>query len=69
MKQNPCFILHVLSTWMILEVLELIGYVVGLPKTKVLTSISIHLGFHHLWNGKQEMSMHGMITKFNGNKV
>ncbi len=55
MKQNPCFILHVLSTWMILEVWELIGYVVGLPKM-VLTSISIHLGFHHLWNGKRNVN-------------
>ena len=39
---------------MISEVWELIGYVVGLPKTKVLTSISIHLLFHHLWNGNKK---------------
>ena len=57
MKQNPFFIPHALSTWMISEVWELIGYVVGLMKA--LASISIHLGFHHLWNGTKKCQCTG----------
>ena len=40
---------------MILEVWELIGCVVGVPKM-AHTSISIHLGFRHLWNGKRNVN-------------
>ena len=56
-EKKPCFILHALSTWMILEVWELTGYVVGLML--VLMNISIHLGFHHLWNGKKKCQCTG----------
>ena len=38
---------------MISEVWELIGCAVGVSKM-VRTSILIHLGFRHLWNGKKK---------------
>jgi len=53
MNQNLCSIPRALSTWMILEIWELIGCVVGVPKMARM-SILIHLGFHHLSNGKKK---------------
>ena len=47
MNRNLCFIPCALSTWMILEIWELIGCVVGVPKMEH-TNISTHLGFRHL---------------------
>jgi len=46
-EQKPMSIPRSLSTWMILEVWELIGCVVGIPKIEH-RNISTHLGFHHL---------------------
>jgi len=55
MNRNLGAIPHALSTWMILEIWELIGCVVGMPKM-AHTSVLIHLGFR-LW--EKEMSVHG----------
>ena len=44
MNRNLCSISRALSTWMILEIWELIGCVVGVSKM-ARTSISTHLGF------------------------
>ena len=47
MNRNLCSIPRALSTWMIFEIWELIGCVVGVPKMEH-TNISTHLGFRHL---------------------
>ena len=75
-KQNPCSIPHALSTWMILEVWELIGCVVGMPNA--MSCHACHATYEYFdsfglpppleW--EKEMSMHGIKHFFrNDNQI